>query len=369
MKYEDLAGLRREPIRLYVVATGAGAGIQKSLWEVPGCSSFLVGCSFPYSQEETSMFLGFTPEKFVSEEMAIDLAIRAYYRAIDLGDPDNHAIGLGVTASVAGMTSHRGDHRFHVACMTTLGVYGLTMVLDKGAGVDARLKDGGIVDTASLEVLLNAQGLMNSHGKLPIEDWSEKARKHFFTRPIFMEDGSRSALGTMDPDRTLFPGAFNPPHAGHFGIADAIKADDGADPIFTICATPPHKEPLELQEMLRRARKLHGCAVLFTEGDPLYLDKARKFPGRSFVIGADALVRMLDPKWGPDPIEMLREMDGLGTRFYIFGRNVSEGYVTAHEAYERTPDAFKSMFIPVAGRWDVSSTEIRRRESADQPSP
>jgi nicotinic acid mononucleotide adenylyltransferase len=329
----------------------------------------LVGAVFPYSQAETSDFIGFTPTKFVSEETAIDLAISAYTRAIDLGDPDNHAIGLGVTASVASLTAHRGDHRYHIACMTKLGVYGLTMVLEKGVGTPSRLKDGAEVDAAALRVLLNAQGIRNDE-ELQIQSWSEKARAHFFTRPMFRADGSRRMYDeTVPSNYVLFPGAFNPPHEGHAGIRDSLQEMD-LETVFTVCATPPHKDPLELQEMLERARRLRGGIALFTEGDPLYLDKARKFPGRSFVIGADALVRMLDPKWGPDPIEMLREMDGLGTKFYIFGRSVSEGYVTADEAWRRTPDAFKSMFIPVAGRWDISSTEIRRRESAPaQPSP
>jgi hypothetical protein len=93
--------------RIFVAATGAGAGIQSALWATPGASSYLEGCIFPYSQEATARFLGFTPPKFVSREMAVDLAIAAYREVAHCGD-DKKPIGLGLTASVSSLRAH-GD--------------------------------------------------------------------------------------------------------------------------------------------------------------------------------------------------------------------------------------------------------------------
>jgi len=123
-----------------------------------------------------------------------------------------------------------------------------------------------------------------------------------------------------------------------------------------------------VQEMLRRAAKLNCYDVLFTRGDPLYIDKARRFPGRTFVIGADALLRMLDPKWGTDPEELLQELRQLRVEFLVFGRQVDGVFVDARQAIAkalsmsaRVQGEYK-LFVPVDGRWDISSTAARARK-------
>ena len=64
---EALRGLERPP-KVFVAATGAGAGIQASLWSVPGSSAFLAGAAFPYAAHETERLLGFRPERFCDED-------------------------------------------------------------------------------------------------------------------------------------------------------------------------------------------------------------------------------------------------------------------------------------------------------------
>ena len=43
--------LKEAGVSIHVIATGAGAGIQQRLWEIPVSSAYLSGCSFPYAQE------------------------------------------------------------------------------------------------------------------------------------------------------------------------------------------------------------------------------------------------------------------------------------------------------------------------------
>jgi hypothetical protein len=76
--------------------------------------------------------------------------------------------------------------------------------------------------------------------------------------------------------------------------------------------------------MARRAAYIRsrGGVAYFTEGDPLYIDKARRRPHAAFVIGADAALRMLDPKWGVAPGALLEEFQSLGTCFHVAPRIV-----------------------------------------------
>jgi hypothetical protein len=353
------AHLRGAGVRVFVAATGAGAGIQEVLWRVPGCSSFFVGAVFPYGPREIDGFLGLRPERYASEETAIDLAHQSYLHALDAADPASRAIGVGLSASVASLTPHRGDHRVHVAVVTSAGAVGETAVLAKG-GPERRELDGSAADELGLRALFHAAGIAEGPA---VEDWSARSRARFFARPYWDRDGGRHTLALLPGDAPIFPGAFNPPHPGHLAIASTDRGH-ARPAVFAICATPPHKEALTTGELLRRAKLLHGHDRLFTEGDPLYLDKARLLPGRTFLIGADALVRMLDPKWGTRVGSMLEELARLGTQFRVNGRLVEGAYLSPEEAIAKVPEAFRPLFVPVAGRWDLSSSDVRAHGAA-----
>ncbi len=361
----ELAALRDRPRRIYLACTGAGAGLQNELWSIPGCSSFFAGATFPYAPDATASFLGFEPERFCSPETALDLAMASYMAAVDPAHPSHDSpdpIGLGLTASVASLEEHRGAHRVHVACMTSTRVLAANITLPKATGVEARANDGVIADAAAATLLLAAAGVGDTTRH---EDVTGQARERFFARPYFDETGHRFPLGSASvasplPSRcVLFPGAFNPPHEGHFAIARQLDRQRGERAVFAITTDPPHKPALTVGELLQRAKLLAGHPRLFTQGDPLYLDKARRFPGLPFVIGADALIRMLDPKWGVSPEALLAELRATGTRFYVVGRIVDGVFVSCEDALLHVPEAHRDLFVGAEGRWDTSSTALR----------
>lgn len=357
----ELTKFLARPLSIYVVATGAGAGIQKDLWEIPGCSAFLTGAEFPYTTRESTKFAGTFPKQFASDDFAYDLAAAAYKRAIDLEHPEREPVGLALTASVSGLTIHRGDHRVHLVCMTRDRILGSTMTLAKGGtSSEDRKLDGSLVDNHGIEALIAA--LNPGHPlNAPFRNVEAEARKRFFENPFFWNwPECRSGLNQLKKDVPLFPGAFDPPHEAHTSIPQVVKDRWGIAPVFTICANPPHKAAITVQEMLRRAKMLDHGKVLFTENDPLFLDKARAHPGNPLVIGADALLRMLDPKWGVNIIDMLNEYHQLGTLFFVFGREVDGAYLSGEDAIQKVPYGHRHLFRPLSGRWDVSSTAIRQ---------
>jgi hypothetical protein len=127
-----LRELRPTP-KVFVAATGAGAGIQASLWSVPGSSAFLAGAAFPYAAHETERLLGFRPAKFCDEDAAVELAIAAYLRGREAalaetsGAPAKAPIvGLGLTASVSSLEPHRtarGGAARHVSSTELRGLH------------------------------------------------------------------------------------------------------------------------------------------------------------------------------------------------------------------------------------------------------
>lgn len=314
------------PKRVYIITTGAGAGLQRRLWEVPGSSSFLVGAEFPYARDATERAVGFSPAP-VNTGTALELAIAAYLKADD-GDRNTPTIGLGMTCSVATLQEHKGQHRIHAAVVSRDAVYATDVYIHK-SGPEGRKRDGLIADSIGFDLLLVAMGIvpLDKMNNRPLSegqtrDAQYEARGQFMEYPLVLRNGARmkapsEAMKTLFSGMTLFPGNFNPPHEGHF--ENARNADP--ETIFQVSASPPHKPALSLQDMLERVLNFRGRGhVLFSENGSLYIDKARHFPNSTFILGTDALRRMLDPKWGIETESLLREFESLGTRFRVSER-------------------------------------------------
>lgn len=377
--------------RIYLACTGAGAGLQNLLWEVPGISSVFVGASFPYEREAAQDFLHFDPGTYCSPTMAVALAMESFYRAIKEGGTG--PVGIGLTASVASTQPHRGDHRIFGAWFSDRGCEVRSAIVPKGFGLQDRLRDGRTADMIGLALLRSALGIPGPSASPnemlldasidtindSIDDGDSIAREIFFKRPFFRADGSRQA----DPagqSLTLFPGSFNPPHEGHFGMADEVQRRFKRTVTFAIEATPPHKPTPSVASLLRRAKALKGREVLFTAGDPLFLDKARQYPGSEFVIGADTLIRMCDPEWSNDPkwagpltwqqrfeynTLLGDEFRKAGAKFLLFGRKVNGEQVNLAKAAAslQLPHNLPYEYVYHDG-WDISSSEIRARAEA-----
>jgi len=362
------------PPKVFVAATGAGAGMQASLWSIPGSSAFLVGAAFPYAAHETERFLGFRPARFCDEEAAVELAIAAYLRGREAaladasGGPSRASvIGLGLTASVASLASHRGDHRVFVASLSEGGATVWSARLPKGTGEAQRSIDGRLADRMGVRAILTAAGIAGDEEFPPGVERSRRElseselRAMLYRRPLFGPGGAREAR-TDASDLVLFPGSFDPCHDGHRMIVEAVERQHRRRVAYAVSADPIHKPGLRAVDLLDRIASIRSAgrqapSIVLTERDPLFIDKARRFPGAGIALGVDALLRMLDPAWGPDVGQMLETFRTLGTTFYVVGRRVDGRWTTVADA--PIPGGSRDLFKPVDGRHDISSTELR----------
>jgi len=353
--------LNHAPLRVAIAASGAGAGLQKTLWDVPGISAVLVEASFPYAMEATDQFLRFKPDRYCSACTAVEMAMECYYRAFQYNGP--RAIGVGLSASVASLKAHRGEHRVFAASFSDKGCRVYERVLEKTnePATLARVLDGAVADAMGLLALLEAVGAaMDNAPEATDYDGAALAHEAFWARPVFTKTGQRVTEAEAEVE-AIFPGAFNPPHHGHFGMAHNFQGYTRISPTFHVTAETPHKPPLSVAEMLQRAKMLEGHHRMFTRNDPLYVDKAAKFPGRPILVGSDALERLLDPKWGPTPEELGSTFEEHGTVFYVPETRVVNGREVKLEDLT-LPKGLRVIRLP--GRWDVSSSELRATSAA-----
>lgn len=364
--------------RLYVVAAGAGATLQGRLWSVPGISGVLVGGAFPYDPGAVDELIGYTPEKYVAPDVACEFAQVAYRKAL-LSKREGKPIGIGITASVAGTRIHRGLHQAFVAVFSDRQQLCARILFEKGLGYEPRAKDEDMTVALAMEMIYGEAGVPRKNpfpvpydaGETVEGTWrwvsAERVlgpRDLFLARPYFRANGTREAEPKSGKGLLLVPGAFNPVHFGHFGMAKAAEDKSGLRATFAITLKPPHKDALSISEAISRLEQFRGRDLIFGWDDALYLQKAERFPGASFVIGADVMDRILDPKWCPvDP--MLKRFGELETTFYVADRTVNGETFTwagVSRKYDLQKREARWVWKPIQGTWDVSSTEIRARE-------
>lgn len=179
----------------------------------------------------------------------------------------------------------------------------------------------------------------------------------------------------------LFGGSFNPPHAGHLAVAQAVREAHGLDEVILIpAARPPHKpdEP-DMASPADRLRMTEALASLdpalrvsdieLSRIGPSYsIDTVRALRAERpddtfyFLIGADTVGEL--PTW-KDAQTLLREINFVPVNRP--GYDLSEGLATvARELGEdlATGIGERTVTMPPSG---ISSTTVRRRVLADEP--
>ncbi len=165
--------------------------------------------------------------------------------------------------------------------------------------------------------------------------------------------------------RLLVPGAFNPVHAGHWGLAEVAARLVGVPAAFELSIANVDKPPLSEDEVRRRLGQFGGRAPVWLTRAPTFLEKARLFPGAAFAVGADTAERIIAPRYYGGSAEAvggaLAEVREHGCRFLVAGRVTAAG-AFAELHHLDIPTALADLFGPIPAelfRLDVSSTALR----------
>ena len=362
--------------RVVLAITGGGSGAISQLLRVPGASRTLLEAIVPYDGAALAQYLAGVPDQACSEETAVAMARRAQERARALAPEATATVGLGATASLASDRPKKGDHRCHIAVASEQGLDVTSIVLEKDRRDRGTEED--IVARVIVTVLARACGIAapstNSlldlgdrftEGQSPPPDLLAQLLAGAIDRLTSCADG-RLVRGAPIP-RALLPGSFNPLHAGHLGLAQVASRRLGTPVAFELSVTNVDKPPLGEAEVTRRLRQFEPPHVLELTRAPTFCEKARLFPGTTFVVGADTAERIVRSRYYANSEaamrEALDEIAGLGCRFLVAGRADDAGqFTTVGEA--PIPPEYRALFsaIPETDfRIDLSSTRLRRR--------
>ncbi len=382
---EAVAKLHAGEHMVYIATTGAVGHLIHELWRVPGSSNTIIGNELLYHQSQVERFIHFLPDRFVSKDVALRLAAEAHARARreveKMEGSRRPVIGLGMTATVATDRPKHGQHRVHIAARSDGAFHYLSAVLKKG--YRNRMEEGILCDRLALSVLLKAAGIdkpsVPGNG-LRILDEVEfdpaglgpHGPGTWHTNDVIIWPGDKIQHYNENPSENsdlrtdthlIYPGSFDPLHGGHEAVADLAEQMTGLRVVFQMSGYHPVKGKIPTEEIMRRAAQFsHRKPVLLIRRAGLYIHKARHLRGFPFLLGVDAVMGLLDPKYYGGPmglLEMLADFDRLGTRFYVVGRKVKGRFMTLDDV--PIPQRFVHLFRAVSGRWDISSTELRKK--------
>jgi nicotinic acid mononucleotide adenylyltransferase/nicotinamide mononucleotide (NMN) deamidase PncC len=359
--------------------TGGGSGAIGELLRVPGGSRLLIEAQVPYDPHALATYLGFEPAHASNADTAMAMARIARARAATLAPAGSDLVGLGATAALVSDRPRRGEHRFHIAFANATGAAHCTGVLAKGRR-DRAAEEDLVAHAVVLWLARACQIAAPSPGSLldPDEQFAETVVAP--ADPIDQLLGGQVNRATVQPDgqialsapipAMLLPGSFNPLHEGHMSLARVAEELRQLPLAFEISVTNVDKPPLAGETVRRRVAQFAWKSPVELTRAPTFLEKARLFPGTTFVIGADTAERLfLSKYYGDDADRMhraLEEIANSGASFLVACRIDASGRVWALTDIA-VPRRYIDLFSEIPEqrfRSDTSSTEIRARRRA-----
>jgi hypothetical protein len=371
-----IEAIHRSSCSCVLATTGGGASAAAMLLAVPGASRTILEVHVPYAEDSFCSFLGKRPEGFCSAPTGIALAETAWARAAYLA-PHGQCLGIGCTASLATDRPKRGEHRFFISIAGETAVSSHSLVLEKGTR--SRFEEEDLLDAVLLNALAESLGLSD---RLPLglsaqetlqTSTVERGRLAKFMRDpaAVLCSGIDGRLSDSTPKPTvLIAGSFNPVHEAHWALARIATEHCGASAVFELSLANVDKPSLQLAEVLQRLAQFHGRGPIWLTHAPTFVEKARRFPNCTFVVGMDTAERIAAVRYYGDDEERCRraaeELRSSGCRFLVAARADAAGCLRGLDDIE-LPECFGQLCTGIPKdqfHIALSSTELRKQAAA-----
>lgn len=379
-----LAG-KEKKLRISLCTTGAGVRTNWFLTALPGSSKLFVEGVVPYHRGSSFKYVdGREFESSVCPYAGSALANAAFLGGMNalLAKPSEeengvNLIGVGATAAIAS-DGRRGKDRIEIGIRTLDSFYRLCVELEKADGPSGRAWQQSACDllilnaifaAADLEQIRFPSSVISSeygqihNGQVVLEKL--KSPNYQGDDPVLInQDGTVGDIASLSPEKhIIYSGSFRRFHAGHDLAARNAFLQTNKQVVLEITAGNIGREPSTMAELLERSIQMRGrWPVILRKDCSKFSDKAKAYPGFEFIVGFDTAIRIVNPEFYNNNWEaMVEELDQLsktGARFHVLGRvHPNTGvFQTADDIW--CAHKHHRLFVPLAGRVDVSASAL-----------
>ncbi len=330
--------------------TGGGSLFLSEMLTTPGASRTVLDIRVPYAEAALHQLLGKLSSGACSDATARALAMSAFMHARTLSD--QNVFGLGCTASLATDREKKGAHRAHLALQTQTTTYSLQI----GFSADRETEETLLSDAlwGLCLILSGVEPATTIRTTNAADAWQDLVL------------GRQTAIATAPHDgKLLVPGSFNPLHDGHRQMIDIAEARTGRVAALELSIGNVDKPPLDYQEISARLNGISRTLnrPVWLTRMPTFVEKATRFPGATFVVGVDTIVRIAEGRYyakAEDREAAFEFFARQGIRFMVFGRTMEGEFRTLSSLV--LPRTLADVCIGIREdefRADVSSSAIR----------
>ena len=372
--------------KVFVLAiSGGGTQAIPTLLSVPGGSRSVLEAVVPYSASSMDEWLGGSPAKYCSHETARAMAMVALQRArkLVLEIAPHKLIGVGCTASLASDRAKRGTHRIHVAtqsfsCTT---VESLELTKNERTRTDEEAiaaalvlrniaKAAGLAVEEWLPLEISSRERIQTQSATAPEAWQQLqlGELPFVAIPSSRSPSTSTGFATNSQSVILLPGSFNPAHRAHRRMAE-LAAERLSQPVWwelsLMNVDKPSLDYLEIEKRISSIRKLSPDANIVLTRAARFTQKGKLFPDATFVVGADTLARIINPRYYSNvPARVTAAITAFAKtnmRFLVFARTVDGNLLRLKdldiplELAELCEEVPNDVFLD-----DISSTALRK---------